>query len=416
MNIPRNGRVVVIDDKPEEGLPLVKALSKNGVPVTLFTGVSDELPAQPLPDIRIIFLDIVLGTEGQPEKTKISTAIGVIKRVIDINGNSPCLIIAWTKHEELIDRLKEALRNNPVIMLNLEKNECKNENGEYAVERIENKLREKLKEAKVLQLFIIWENLVHKASGRIVKDFSSFYKVDDNWNEKMSGIFYRLASAYAGRQIDDKKVTANEIIKNALLAFNGTFLDTLEKEIRSFADFDEASSIQDRSDIENKILAGINSKLLLVIDQFDNPEPGSIYAYEAREFNLKINELFNGELESYKDKDDLIQNSRYILSEVSPSCDYAQNKLRVHRVLPGLMWPQDHSEKVKKADYIYTSPMLEIENAVYKLIFDLRCLTSLSFEQLKSRIGMFRIRHELLVDIQANIARHINRPGVISLE
>ena len=419
MNLPENGRVIVVDDKIiEEGLPLIKALSKNGVPVTFFTGISDELPDQPLPDVRIIFLDIVLGTEGQSDKTKISTAVGVINRLIgNDNTYAPYLIIAWTKHEELIEGIKQSLRNNPpVFILDLEKNECKDGNGEYAIPIIENKLKEKLKEAKVFQLFIIWENLVHKASGKIVRDFSSFYKVDDNWNEKMSGIFYKLASAYTGRQIDDKKVTVNETIKNALLTFNGTFLDTLENEIRSFADFDEASSIQDRSDIENKILAGINSKLLLLIDQFDNPEPGCVYADENKEFTLKIDELFNGELVSFPEKDNLIQKLKHIFIEVSPSCDYAQDKWRVHRVIRGLMWPMEYFKKIKKADYIYTSPILEIENVVYKLVFDLRYLTSLPFEQLKGRSVMFKARHELLVDIQANIARHINRPGVISLE
>ena|SRR3990172_11902771 len=143
MNLPENGRVIVVDDKIiEEGLPLIKALSKNGVPVTFFTGISDELPDQPLPDVRIIFLDIVLGTEGQSDKTKISTAVGVINRLIgNDNTYAPYLIIAWTKHEELIEGIKQSLRNNPpVFILDLEKNECKDGNGEYAIPIIENKL------------------------------------------------------------------------------------------------------------------------------------------------------------------------------------------------------------------------------------------------------------------------------------
>jgi hypothetical protein len=61
MNLPGNGSVVVIDDKHEEALPLLKVLSKNQVPVTYFMGGDpDELPVHPLTDIRLLFLDINL--------------------------------------------------------------------------------------------------------------------------------------------------------------------------------------------------------------------------------------------------------------------------------------------------------------------------------------------------------------------
>jgi len=37
LNLPRSGRVVVIDDKSNEGLPLIKVLSKDKISVTYFT-------------------------------------------------------------------------------------------------------------------------------------------------------------------------------------------------------------------------------------------------------------------------------------------------------------------------------------------------------------------------------------------
>lgn len=416
MNIPENGRVVVIDDKYEEVESLLKMLSKNKVPVMYFTGVDkDELPEQPFSDIRVIFLDIVLGTEGQQDKTKISTAYNVINRVIGAN-NTPYLIIVWTKHNELIKGIEEKLKENPpIIMLNLEKSECKDAEGKYEMDKIERKLKEELKKAGIFHLFIIWENLVHKSAGKIVTDFSSFYNQKNNWNKNMCGVLYKLAKAYAGETLKDANTA--EIVRNALLTFNGTFLDTLENEIRLFKGFDTALSVNDRNTIEPKILAKINSRLLLVMEKSKRPMPGQVYYGKNGKYKIKIDDLFEGNIGQYQKKDDLITNIKDIFLEVSPVCDYAQKKWRVHRVLPGLMWTHAHFNKIKKkADYMYTSPMFEIESNLFKLVFDLRYLTSLSDKVIRGKTPAFKLRYELLVDIQSCISKHINRPGVTFLE
>jgi hypothetical protein len=80
------------------------------------------------------------------------------------------------------------------------------------------------------------------------------------------------------------------------------------------------------------------------------------------------------------------------------------------------MWPKEHSKKIKNANYIYKSPYFEANGRIFYLVFDLRILTSLSFDTLKKKKPVFRVKHEFLVDVQSCLARHMNRPGVISLE
>lgn len=129
---PLNGKVVIIDDNIEEAMPLMNVLSKHHISFTYFDGKKDNLPEKPVDNVRIIFLDIQLeGMEGiQDDKTKLSALLNVIKNVI---GDKPDLyiIIAWTKHDELINDIKSSLSPKPFIFLNLEKATCKNENGEY---------------------------------------------------------------------------------------------------------------------------------------------------------------------------------------------------------------------------------------------------------------------------------------------
>ncbi len=413
MNIPKNGRVVIIDDEDEkEGFPLVRALTKNKIATIYFTGNIEELPDNPLKGIRIVFLDIVLGTDGQPAKTQIATAAKIFKSIIDRN-NGPYLLIAWTNHEEHIEGIKAALNDMPPsCFLNLEKSKCKNTDGSFNINKIEKKIKKELKKVTAFHLFALWENLVHQAAGEIVNDFSSLYQTDAQWNEKISSVLFQLAKAYVGKKTEDMK--NDEIVINALLSFNGAFIDTLESLIRNYKAI--AKNLT-KNNITDGIIGKINKKLLLFIDnKTRNPEPGNVYEIGNRigtKFDLK--ELFEGDIATYTEKNDLESKARYFFLEVSPSCDFAQNNWRVHRCLSGIMWPHAHVKKLKKSEFTYKSPLIEIDNGLYYLVFNLRYLTSLPIGKLNKKKALFRVRHDLLVDIQSHLARHINRPGIISL-
>ncbi len=423
MNIPKNGRIVVIDDNYEEAIPLLKVLAKSKIPSMYFSGLAEELPANTLENIRLVFLDLKL-VSVIDEKTVISAIISVLEKIIS-KQNGPYILILWSMHDiDYRKGLEDSFQNQlsgikPIMILTLKKTDyIERDDGEKinfvknALKLIENKLIQELKKAGIFHLFIIWENLVHKSAGKIVNDFSSFYPLDENWNNNMCGVFKKLARAYAGKQLEDED--ADKLIKDALFTFNGTFLDTLENEISNKKI--EGLKINDSNNVNDDIAAQINSKLHLIFQPPKNSVPGNIYKWENQ---MKINDLFNGDIDLYpqKQKDSFLNKLKYILLEVSPSCDYAQDKWKLHRVLHGLMWPENDFNKIKKkADYIYTSPIFKVDNKIYKFVFDLRYLTTLSLDELKDKKPVLRIRHDLLVDIQSKIAGHINRPGVICLE
>jgi hypothetical protein len=419
MNIPRNGRVVVIDDVPAEGLPLVRVLSKNKIPAAYFTGLNkDELPDKPMSGVRIIFLDIILGTDGQNDKTKVSTAISVLKHVVAQKEKSPYLLIAWTKHEELVAGIKDGLKDNPpVFILNLRKNQCKYQDGSYNLKKIEQKLKSGLRNVGAFHLFALWENIVHQSAGKIVDDFSSFYPLDANWNKNMFRVFRALAEAYAGKRLLPGDI--NEISRNSLLTFNMAFLDNLESGIGSFQSFGKIAGKRPRGTPDADVISKINSRLLVTYSGDDDSiKPGNIYEGRInRRRCASVQDLYNGELSQFPQQRNLIAAVKNIYLEVSPVCDYTQNKLRAYRFLPGLLWPVEYSKQIKKtADYLYVSPLVNIKNNKYKLVFDIRCLTTLPVNTPRhNKKILARVRHELLVDIQSYIARHVSRPGVTSV-
>ena len=415
MNIPENGKVVIIDDEVEEGFPLVKALTKNSIPTIYFTGNLEELPKSPLKGIRIVFLDIVLGTDGQPAKTQIASAAKIFKSIIDKN-NGPYLLIAWTIHEEHINGIKVALNDMPPsCFLNLEKSKCKDKDGNFNIKKIEKKIKGELKKVSAFHLFALWENLVHQASGEVVNDFSALYQTDDQWDKKISSVLFHLAKAYAGEKT--KSMNNKEIIRNALLSFNGAFIDTLENKIRN--SILTKSKNMTLNQLTPEITAKINRKLHLFVDKnIKNPEPGNVYRVtKDLGIRLDVNELFEqNKLATYPRRDELLLKIKYVFLEASPSCDYAQNNLRVHRCLSGVMWPHEHQDKIKKkADFMYITPLLEIDGGLFKIVFNLRYLISIPIELLKNKKAICKFRHDLLTDVQSYIARHINRPGIISV-
>ncbi len=450
MNLPGNGSVVIIDDRVEEALPLLKVLSKHQVPVTYFMGGEpDELPEQPISNIRLLFLDLNL-VDSTNIKTIRSALIKNLERIVS-KENGPYIMILWSvndfKYKDLVSELFENELQNikPIISLNLQKadyfetDEKSNLNPlpNFLV-MIEEKLKEEMQRFGIFHIFILWENIVHESAKQTIKEFSTFYDPDENWNKKLSDIVFHLATAYAGKQLESNN--KKDIIQNGLLTFNGAFLDTLENNVRSVGAIDVNIDFDQPEEVLENIRAKINSKLHLIGAQdMKSIQPGNVYEISGKSnFIFDVKELFN-EFDDYDGKQDFLKKIRYILLEISPSCDFAQNKWKLSRLLPGVMWPSDHFSRkskkknkeivlIKKADYIYASPVFEIDNLTFKLVFDFRYLTALSFEELdklnkpdsleKSKVlhHSFCLRHQLLVDIQSHLARHINRPGVTFIE
>ncbi len=453
MELPKNGRVVVIDDQEEEGLALITALSKAGVSCVYFKGELEDLPENKLNSIRVIFLDIELDTQGQSDKTKLSKVKSVIDKIID-KSNGTYIIIAWTQYRPLIKKLKGILKDNPpYYVLSLEKSSCKvPATGKFSTELITTNIENELKKAGVFKVFNIWEGLISKASHSIVNDITSFYKPNKDWEKNTSRVLYKLAEAYSGRTLDSSN--NSDILKNSLLAFNSVFFDTVENVISAYSWSSDPTDIESTGKIDTIPLSKINTKLHIVVKPKNSlNEPGTVYFVSTNkkfkkekiiEFytdtnllkqnyaasvnqNLsnivdadsKINEAHRVAFLGYKKKiyDYLFKNMSVIKIEVSPQCDFIQSKKTVHRFILGTLWPHKYINLIKsRTDFLYLSPAFYIRSAPHHIVIDMRYASSLKLgTKIKSEVA-FKIRHELLVEIQNTVSRYLSRPGVLFLD
>src|SRR5215475_10317708 len=97
-------KIIVVDDKYEEIEPFLLALWQKGIPCIYLNGQKESLPSKPFCGVGLIFLDIVLGTEGTSDKNKASPVANVVKYIVG-DSPSPYFIVFWTKHPELIDEV-----------------------------------------------------------------------------------------------------------------------------------------------------------------------------------------------------------------------------------------------------------------------------------------------------------------------
>lgn len=416
MILPNNGRIVIIDDKEEEGIPLFRALTKEGHLATFFTEWKEGLPKKPMRGIRVVFLDLILGNEYQAEKTILSTILNVLNKVIDKKENGPFMLVAWTNRPSEAEAVETKLKLEgfKFLMTVLQKQDCQNASGNFSVRKIQTKLRESIKKVEALQLFILWENLIHQATGKIVRDFSDLADMDDKWNEKMETVIAKLAKSVLGGHFDPTK--PKEVIDNAMFSMNTALVDAINQETKYSPKTSNLElKIPEIKDKREMTLSdgAINSSLLLkgVIDAA--PIPGTIYTNNLTT-KVSVEKLFNGK---QSDKEQLLEKVKHIVLEVTPACDYAEKKSLVNRLLPGVIWPHSLVDTVKKgSEFTFISPVLKDgKDNLFHFVFDFRVFTSVGGRDLLSKKPIFCIQDELLADIQSKLSKHVSRLGVVSV-
>ena len=239
----------------------------------------------------------------------------------------------------------------------------------------------------------------------------------DDWNDEMRSIILKLAQSYAGQQLSE--TDPPKVMLNALFALNGVLTDNLYTEIQKDDNLRGVQLNFNRgSDSTSPRVKGmINSKLNLVCDRQQgagsSPTPGAVYMHHYAQ-RVCLADLVKNPNDA--EMTDLDKDAKHIILEITPACDYAQQKWRVSRLLPGVLLPQKHREKLKTAQFLYCSPIVKLGNdQLFHLVFDFRFFTSAPFNKIDNSQYRFRIRRELLADIQSHLSWHVSRVGIISL-
>jgi CheY-like chemotaxis protein len=204
MNGLKTSRVLVVDDKPEEAVPILKALGQLGVGTVFCTGQPDELPQEKFAGIRLLLLDMDLGTGAIEAKQIVGQTINVLKEILSAEAN-PLMIVVWTNKEDLVSDFQKVLRAElpnlrPGIVATMSKADFVDN-----LNAIAKQVNGILRANTPLDLICLWEQCVHDAATGTTGMLSGLIANDDGmpavWSTQMLGMLAALVRASAGRAL-----------------------------------------------------------------------------------------------------------------------------------------------------------------------------------------------------------------------
>lgn len=450
----KDTRIIVVDDKRDEVKQLLKLFDKKGIPFNYYfeDGKYTNLPDNQLKNIRFIFLDFVLGTDGQPVKTKIATLLNVLKRILHPD-NGPYIILAWTAHnsvnrnDNLLTPFKsEILKNSdipkPVAIIDLDK-----VNIMRKLNHIEKKLKEKFKGKDIFEILFGWECNGRVALADVLKTLTdlsakniiiptSLDRYSTLLRDAVEKNMYQFAASVSGKNLNSGK----NILIDAQLPLSGIFQDHLETSIRKTTpDLLRLSRkifrSRNSSRYNDSERAEMNTYFLLVSNSLESSlKPGNIYKATSVLRKVHRNSKVILKKKDFYDKNKLKSrranpgfNTKLkelnkkvvpVLIEVTPECDYVQKNWRNARFIFGVLWPHKFSDNTDTKDYftkadkkLFSPILIKYKGSIHFLAFHSDYQLTLPLSILKSIKPIIRARKELLVDIQHWSAMHASRPG-----
>jgi hypothetical protein len=446
----------VIDDKKEDGGPILEALSKIGVGAAYFNGSIDQVPDEPLRGVRLLATDLNLQELDVSDTTALlAPLLAVLERVI-ADDNGPLLVIVWTRHGEVVDDFTALLHDrrpglHPHLIVALDKSEFYEEVGAgrvFNIKRLAEVLAEKLASWFPIDVVMDWEQRVHDAASGTTCALTNLldrtgWRDEMKWREELQTLLAALAVAEGGAQLSSGRL----VIRGLHGGLNPLHADRLDA---STTELDEIESQAARlldgvAPLSPEQRAALNRSLLLAERDpgIELARPGSIYLEaqwkgstgrdrfpigdkaDAPRHDLLANLL---ELPEAKREQLLGLDWKIGLLELTPACDFSQDKAPIGRLLPVLFIPSDvlgkagekcllKSPAVKRIGPVLLKPEDGIGvEGVCSLAISSRFVFGVSPHRLRKQAAALRLRQEVLTDVQAWFAAQAARPGFRSVE
>ncbi|HKW74875.1 MAG TPA: hypothetical protein VJN64_05065, partial [Terriglobales bacterium] len=376
MNGLAGARVVLLDDEANEVLPVIKALSRAGIPVVYFDGKSDGLPLKrkKLRGVRLAILDMNLGQTGSDENIA-STLVQTFSRII-ARDNGPYGILIWTNHPELRELTARYIFEhkdlpNPVFIVHFEKAaflRIANDkvSTKFSVSKFSKELLTELNNNSPLECIQVWEGSSFRAATNVtnaladltVTDAANLTEWRQSWREEVLKLLFTLGRAHA-----EEHLSVDTVLNAIFLALNPLHSDRLDalvegisKEVESYAL--GIMGAQGGSAIDRK--AKVNTMLHLAFDHLDRFSPGNLYVIPKSgkikfmpPFNDVVQDCAQGKQQQQaQNLGTITSNGRMIALEITPVCDFAQNKMGLSRIMSGFILPHQQSTIVKNAQFL----------------------------------------------------------------
>jgi len=373
------------------------------------------------PGVRLCFLDVQLLEGHAIDSPNQFSAICSFLSSILAENNGPYIVIAWTKDPHVFDQYKAFITDRKrmgtcPIPIDVG---CVDKANVEESSNIINMVIDRNPEFKAL---LEWESSVNKSSALTI---DSLYSVSNKTSINIKDILKGLGHSSIGH---------SNLAANVFIGINEALLPILKDYQTNFID---TSTIWDTlfdhpetpiSDKTKKILAPIINSHLLYERRTGicKKTPGAIIDIEYNTLKVIYSELPENILDfakklikSYKNTLPLVLSS--VLVEISPCCDFAQNKVPRSKYMIGVKVSGDiHPDYELKCngDSTYMSRIvtLQEENTPSFFMFSSNYTFTLNHTEIPGEATCnYRMREQLFIELQKHYSNHVTRSGLITL-
>lgn len=449
--LPNNGKVLIIDDKYDDVKPIQNIFAENGIPYIFYDyTVFKDIPVKKLDAVRMMFLDIRL-EDGMPETKNIATVLASVIEKVIMPQNGPYILVLWTNEIALKDEIQEYLfgylspdeTTLPTYVCALDKKDFVSKPETELVD----KLISQLSGQNMMKFLIEWENASNCVSGNMIRLmlYGLRSKLD---NDSIEKILVQLA-CMEDSEVKDQKLATRNVIQFLVELVRDRYLDIMSQEelINTLSEywtfaFGDAEAVERiRKDIPIEQKASMNSVLnLTTYDSSERNLPGKVYLLDESKLKFSLDDFLCSTLgdkwyqgNEVKVDDDVIKlNLTPIEVDITPNCDYAQNKNHMLRTVFGYMieigkvsnngkegWRNiGYSNKFRRKisrEYVYVTPEFLVDEKLCVFVFNTKYLTIEKKDYCAEYTYLLRLNGEILGEIRKKSGEIISRLGINNL-
>ena len=389
--------VCVIDDEEDDYAPILNALMTLGLGCVHVRGRNgDPLPPEPFDALRIVFTDLHLS--GQVGKVAASHTANVVKKVVSPDSG-PVLIVIWSKYaadtagdtnlppedqptEADLFR-SELLSAEPkfkarAVFLEMAKPKLPDRpKVDEWIATLQGEIQRVLSTVGAFEILWVWESLARDAGIKVSELMIQLSEAATSGDAAIESQLRLLLRVLAHQQ-GGPDISEATSVRYLLTVFSQIGLDMLQIEAfaaslqahalwlaPTLADGDQAKFAAAKLNV-----ALLTSPAVLAAAVFI---PGTVYdiidsdAF-ARVTGFRLENLqgdcFEGKDKKGPDFQAFKEQTKPIVLEITPSCDYHQGHRRCVTLLAGLVYPVALHRKAKSKDSCKRTPVLEDRRSV----------------------------------------------------
>ena len=438
----RTSSVLVLDDKEEDALKIQRALALEGIGALLVPGAPEQLrPARPLSGVRVAVLDIDLGV-GTDAVSRVRHTMGIVRHLIDAR-NGPFVAVVWTGNDEYYQLFEEELRTlecRPVSIEKIDKAPVLDLAEEECSRELLGAIGRAVERAPALEFANLWEQVVRDAGTDTLVSLALAEQPGDGESQAMS---FLSALLRAGAEVDAAPDAAAGM--GALLAaLNPIHFDKVEA-LSSRLGEDDLAAVAPILDKAKEGSPGISlsdqaqlNGALLFDPRADGFGPGRLYGYR----DIKAIDIAPALPSEQTIREDTFEREHagragdlpVVFLEVSAACDHQQGKLRVARLIAGVVFvaatygsstkdgPVKKAERAhaRSGDHLRALEPARIDvdgfpSKDVRIVWNAHYPLTLPVENVSGITALGRFREPLLADVRAWLGYHAGRPGYVSI-